>query len=77
MVKEVKLNAGGIWSCITAIVIAAMLCGTVVFVSMQYSQTQKNVVNAQKEIAEKQSQAMKESADKISKGLTDIGWYQR
>lgn len=75
--KEVKLKVGGIWGCITAIVIAAMLCGTVVFVSMQYSQTQKEVVNTQKEIAEKQSQAMKESAEKIGKGLTDIGWYQR
>lgn len=75
--KEVKLKVGGIWSCITAIVIAAMLCGTVVFVSMQYSQTQKDIVNAQKEIADKQSQAMKESAEKIGKGLTDIGWYQR
>ena len=77
VVKEVKLKVGGIWSCITAIVIAAMLCGTVVFVSMQYSQTQKDIVNAQKEIADKQSQAMKESAEKIGKGLTDIGWYQR
>ena len=75
--KEVKLKIGGIWGCITAIVIAAMLCGTVVFVSMQYSQTQNEVVNTQKEIAEKQSQAMKESAEKIGKGLTDIGWYQR
>ena len=75
--KEVKLKVGGIWSCITAIVIAAMLCGTVVFVSMQYSQTQKDIVNAQKEIADKQSQAMKESAEKIGKGLTAIGWYQR
>lgn len=75
--KEVKLKVGGIWSCITAIVIAAMLCGTVVFASMQYSQTQRDVVNAQKEIADKQSQAMKESAEKIGKGLTDIGWYQR
>lgn len=77
VVKEVKLNIGGIWGCITAIIVAAMLCGTAVFVSMQYSQTQKDVVNAQKEIADKQSQAMKESAEKIGKGLTDIGWYQR
>ena len=66
VVKEVKLKVGGIWSCITAIVIAAMLCGTVVFVSMQHNKTQWDIAN-------KQAQSAKESADKISEGLSDIG----
>lgn len=64
--KEIKLKVGGIWSCITAIVIAAMLCGTVVFVSTQQNRTQWDIAN-------KQAQSAKESADKISEGLSDIG----
>lgn len=64
--KEIKLKVGGLWSCITAIVIAAMLCGTVIFVSMQYSQTQKDIANAQ-------TQAIKDSANKVSDGLSNIG----
>lgn len=64
--KEIKLKIGGIWSCITAIVIAAMLCGTAVFVSMQYSQTQKDIANSQ-------AQAMKDSAAEIRQGLNGIG----
>lgn len=64
--KEIKLKIGGIWSCITAIVIAAMLCGTAVFISMQYNQTQKD-------IAESQIRAMKESAAEIRQGLNGIG----
>ena len=64
--KEIKLKVGGMWSCITAIVIAAMLCGTVVFVSMQHNKTQWDIAN-------KQAQSAKESADKISEGLSDIG----
>ncbi len=64
--KEIKLNIGGVWGCITAIVIAAMLCGTVVFVSMQNNKTQWDIAN-------KQAQATQDSANKISEGLSDIG----
>lgn len=64
--KEIKLKVGGIWSCITAIVIAAMLCGTVVFVSMQHNKTQWDIANTQ-------AQAMKDSANKMSDGLSNIG----
>lgn len=64
--KEIKLNIGGMWGCITAIIIAAMLCGTVVFISMQHNKTQWDIAN-------KQVQSAKESADKISEGLGDIG----
>lgn len=64
--KEIKLNVGSIWSCITTIVIAAMLCGTVVFVSMEHNKTQWDIAN-------KQAQSTKESAEKISEGLSDIG----
>lgn len=59
--KELKIKIGGLWSCITAIVIAAMLCGTAVFISVQSSQTQKD-------IAEIQAQANKEAAGKIGTG---------
>ena len=64
--KEIKLNIGGVWGCITAIVIAAMLCGTVVFVSMQNNKTQWDIAN-------KQAQATQDSASKISEGLNDLG----
>lgn len=64
--KEIKLKIGGLWACLTAVVIAAMLCGTAVFVSMQYNQTQKD-------IAESQAKAMKESASEIKQGLGGIG----
>lgn len=64
--KEIKLKIGGLWGCVTAILIAAMLCGTVVFVSMQHNRTQWDIAN-------RQAQSAKESADKISKGLSDIG----
>ena len=64
--KELKLKVGGIWGCITAIVIAAMLCGTVIFVSMQNNKTQWDIANTQ-------AQAMEDSADKISGGLSNIG----
>jgi hypothetical protein len=65
-VKEIKLKVGDIWSCITAIIIGAMLCGTAVFVSIQYNKTQWDIVNTQ-------AQAMKESANKINDGLSNIG----
>lgn len=64
--KEIKLKIGGLWGCVTAILIAAMLCGTVVFVSMQHNRTQWDIAN-------KQAQSAKESAGKISEGLSDIG----
>lgn len=64
--KEIKLKIGGLWGCVTAILIAAMLCGTVVFVSMQHNRTQWDIAN-------KQAQSAKESADIISEGLSDIG----
>ena len=64
--KEIKLKIGGLWACIAAVVIAAMLCGTAVFISMQYSQTQKD-------ISESQTKAMKESASEIRQGLNGIG----
>lgn len=65
--KELKLRVGSVWSCITAIVIAGMLCGTAIFTSIQYSQTQKDIANTQ-------AQATKDSATKVSKGLSDIGY---
>lgn len=64
--KEVKLKIGSLWGFMTAIIIAAMLCGTAVFISMQNNQTQKD-------IADSQAKAMKESAGEIKQGLGGIG----
>ena len=64
--KEIKLKIGGLWGCVTAILIAAMLCGTVVFVSMQHNRTQWDIANTQ-------AQATKDSASKVSDGLSNIG----
>lgn len=64
--KELKIKIGGIWTIITAVVITAMLCGTAIFISTQYNQTQKS-------IAETKAQADKESANKLSDGLDGIG----
>ena len=64
--KELKIKVGGLWICITALVVAIMLCGTIIFASTEYSQTQK-------EIAEMQTKANKEAANATSEGLSDIG----
>lgn len=64
--KEIKLKIGGLWGCVTAILITAMLCGTAIFVSMQHNDTQRALVDTQ-------SKAMKESADKINSGLDSLG----
>lgn len=64
--KEVKLKIGIIWLSITAIVTTALLCGTTIYVTQQYNQTQKDIANSQ-------TQSMKESASKIEAGLNDIG----
>lgn len=64
--KEVKLIIGGLWAYVTAIVVTAMLCGTAVFISVQYSQTQRDIANTQ-------TQAIKDSANKVSDGLSNIG----
>lgn len=64
--KEVKLKIGIIWLSITAIVTTAMLCGTAIYVSQQYNQTQKDIANSQ-------AQSMQDSASKIEEGLNDIG----
>lgn len=56
----------GVWTFITAVVVALILSGTAVFISSQYNQTQKDIANTQ-------TQAQKESASKIGDGLSDIG----
>lgn len=64
--KEINLKIGGVWNCVTAIIITAMLCGTAVYMSIQYSQTQKDITNTQ-------AQTMKDSASKIEQGLKGVG----
>jgi len=55
-----------IWTFITSIVVAFIIGGSAVFISFQYSQTQKDIANMQ-------IQAQKDSAKQISDGLGDIG----
>lgn len=58
-----KLN--GLWILITAIVTTAMLCGTAVYISNQN-------IQAQKEIADKQTKAINDLSDQIGVGAGNI-----
>lgn len=60
--KEVRSKVGGVWSYITAIIIAVMLCGTASFISIQHSQTQKDIANTQAE-------AIKDGLSKLGEGI--------
>lgn len=50
---------------VTAFIIAIILSGTAVYISYQYNQTQK-------EIAEKQTKAIKELTDRVGVGAMNI-----
>lgn len=43
------MKSSGLRTFITAVVVALIVSGTAVFISIQYNQTQKNLVNAQQE----------------------------
>lgn len=60
--KEITLKIGNVWTHITAILITIMLCGTAIFISLQYNQSQKNN-------AEAQVQAIKEAGQNIGNGI--------
>ena len=60
------MKSNGLWIFITAVTVALIVSGTVIFISMQYSQTQKD-------ISESQTKAMQESASEIRQGLNVIG----
>lgn len=60
--SESTKTKSGILGYITAIIIAAMLCGTLVFASIQY-----------REAANIQAQSARDSADTIKSGLNDLG----
>lgn len=60
------MKSNGIWTFITAVVVALVVSGTAVFISFQYNQTQKDIANIN-------AQARKDSAKQISDGLGDIG----
>lgn len=60
------MKSNGLWTFITAVAVALVVSGTAVFISSQYNQTQKDIANTQ-------AQAQKESADKVGTGLSDIG----
>lgn len=64
--KEITLKVGNIWSLLTAIVITAMVCGSAIYISMQFNKTQWD-------ISQNQANATKEAADKISNGLDELG----
>lgn len=56
----------GLWTFITAVVVALIVSGTAIFISLQYNQTQKD-------ISESQTKAMQGSAAEIRQGLNGIG----
>lgn len=64
--REIMLKIGNIWSLLTLILITAMICGTAIFIAMQYNKTQWD-------IAQSRVNSSKYSADKISSGLSKIG----
>ena len=61
------MKSNGIWTFITPVVVALIVSGSAIFISLQYSQTQKDIANTQ-------AQAQKDSAKQISDGLGDIGF---
>ena len=60
--KDTNLKSGSMWGYITALIIAAMLCGTAIFISIQY-----------KDSASIQAQSAKDSASTIKDGLGKLG----
>lgn len=60
------MKSNGLWMFITAVAVALIASGTAIFISIQYSQTQKD-------ISESQTKAMKDSASEIRQGLNGIG----
>lgn len=60
------MKSNGIWTFITAVAVALIVSSSAVFISFQYSQTQKDIANSQ-------AQAMKDSAAEIRQGLNVIG----
>ena len=64
--KEIKLNIGGLWGYITAIIVALIISGSAVFISTRYNETQKAIANTQ---AEAEKEAAKSAAD----GMRDAG----
>lgn len=57
----------GIWTFITAVVVVLIVSGSAVFISFQYNQTQKDIANIQ-------ARAQKDSAKQINDGLDNIGF---
>ncbi len=60
--EESKPKNSGLWTFITAVVVALMVSGTAVFVSIQYNQTQKDIANTQAE-------AIKDGLSKLGEGI--------
>ena len=50
----------GVWTFITALVVAVILSGSAIYISMQYNQTQKDVANIN-------AKAQKDSAQSIGR----------
>lgn len=59
----------GIWTFITAVVAAVILSGSAIFISTQYNQTQKDIANIN-------AKAQKESAQSIGKGICQTSTKQ-
>lgn len=59
----------GIWTFVTAVVVALILSGSAVFIGLQYNQTQKDIANIN-------AKAKTESAKSIGKGICETSTKQ-
>lgn len=59
----------GIWTFTTAVVVAVIVSGSAIYISTQYNQTQKDIANTN-------AKAQKESAQSIGKGICETSTKQ-
>lgn len=59
----------GIWTFITAVVVAVILSGSAIYISVQYNQTQKDIANTN-------AKAKTESAKSIGEGICQTSTKQ-
>ena len=62
-------KSNGVWTFITALVVTVILCGSAVYISMQYNQAQKDIANIN-------AKAKTESAKSIGKGICETSTKQ-
>lgn len=64
--KEITLKVGNVWTMITAIIVTAILCGSAIYIAMQFNKTQWDIANTQAE-------ATKQAGRDIGSGVCRSG----